>query len=466
MNMKVALMCMLAGACVMKVESTMAANISSVDRFKDQGRLNVYLRSVTIDTRVQNKLLKGLFGEIPGGDRYGGTAVGSIVDYNSKYLGGIIGFDGSLYGVAPIDSRNDSQELLDDRHGHNEGFFKLGQGYLKLRYEQETWDADMQIGRGRLDAGTLETLDTRVVPETYRGARSHLNFRELGIGPLPGVLSLEAAVIDQASPRDRGEFMHIKSESGETIDSVRTYAISYDLKAVGFSFARGVAENYNQNDRYKFIVRIPLGEDLGAVIDSQFYRFKKAGAVWDKDRAAGDAAYDDHATWANINLGFKADRLRFGISFSKTNANLSGGRLGFAYFDHGNNVSGAADVWTRSGNDFNNDDEKTWQIAAEYDLSGLQLFGVSLDGFKAATLFKRGTFDATNPLNGRTSNVTERQNEYRFYYRFDDEHNSGLSVGLVYTDYRISEDFVSLISAQASNVTTGQELRTYIDYAF
>jgi len=446
--------------------NTWAANISSIDRFNDEGRLNMYLRAARIDTQGANKLIENLRGQLPDDGHFGGTAIGAIVDYNSPYYGGLLGFDVSLYSVAPIESQPNSQGLLDDRNGHNEGFSKVGQGYLKLRHQGEKWSADLQAGRGRFDAGTIETLDSRVVPETYRGARSHLVFSDVGVGSLPGKLVFESAYVDEASPRNRGEFSRLRSEAGEIIDNVFTYGVNYNIKAVELGYVYGVAKDFNQNVGYNLIARLPLGKEYGVLFDASHYRFKRAGDIWDKDLAKGKAAYDDHATWTNLNIGFKADPLLFGISYAKANAKLSNGKLGYAYFYHGDDVSGATDVWTRSGNDFNNDGEKTWQFAVEYNLSRYSVFGVPLRGLKAMALFKRGGFDAKDPFSKRVVDVEERQNEYRIYYRFDEDRHSGLSVGLVYTDYKIDQDFVTLISAQPDNVLTGKELRTYIDYAF
>lgn len=202
------------------------------------------------------------------------------------------------------------------------------------------------------------------------------------------------------------------------------------------------------------------------VLDTQYYEFQKAGRIWERDWEAGEAAYEDDATWLNINLGLLLDKVRLGLSFSETHAKLNNGQLGYAYFDHGDNVDGRMDAWTRSGNDFNNDGERTWQIGAEYDLSGHSLLGASLDGFKVMTIYKQGEFDATDPFSGRRTDVTERQNEYRLYYRFDEKEYAGLSVGLIYIDYRIDQDFVVLVSAQPDNVVSGSEARVYLDYAF
>src|SRR3546814_7445588 len=117
------------------------------------------------------------------------------------------------------------------------------------------------------------------------------------------------------------------------------------------------------------------------------------------------------------------------------------------------------DAWTRSGNDFNNHGERTWQVGAEYDLGGVSLLGASLDGFKVMALYKQGNFDAVNPFSGQKTDVWERQNEYRVYYRFDEKEYAGLSVGLIYIDYRIDHDFVALVYAQPNNVDSGSEDR-------
>lgn len=446
--------------------NSQAATISHPDRFQHEGKLNLYLRALWIDTQINNDLIEDNFGGFPFGNELGGTGVGAILDYNSSYWGGVAGFDASLYGVAKLDTRENSRNMFDDTDGSNKGFAKLGQGYFKFRHLGDNWNADLQVGRGRFDAGTLSTLDTRLAPGTYQGARTHLNFTDVGIGPLPGELGFEAAYINRSSPRDREQFEHLLSNSGEEIDSLYTYGVTYDLKAIELSYARGVAEDFNENSRYGLVLQAPIGESGGVILDTQYYSFEKAGDIWERDWMAGDAAYDQDASWLNVNLGVLMSRLRIGLSYSKTEAELSNGKLGYAFFDHGENVDGRMDAWTRSGNDFNNDGEKTWQVGAEYDLGGLSLFGMPLQGFNTMVIYKQGEFDASNPFTSASETVTERQSEYRLYYRFDEKDYSGLSLGVIYTDYRIDSDFVALISAQPNNVVNGSEIRTYIDYAF
>mgnify|MGYP003624400644 CR=1 FL=1 len=444
-----------------------AATISDPDRFQhDDGRLNLYLRALQIDTEINNDLIEDQFGGFPDGSELGGTGIGAILDYNSRYLGGFVGFDASLYGVAKLDSRTNSRNIFDDTDGSNKGFAKIGQGYFKFRYAGNTWNTDMQVGIGRFDAGTIATLDTRIAPGSYQGARAHLSFTDLGIGPLPGELGFEAAYINRASPRDRENTEHLLSKSGETIDNLYTYGFSYDLKAIELSYGRGVAKDFNENTRYGVTLQAPIGENGGVILDTQYYAFEKAGEVWERDWLSGDAAYDKDASWLNVNLGVLLNRLRLGLSYSETEAELTNGQLGYAFFDHGDNVDGRMDAWTRSGNDFNNDGEKTWQVGAEYDLSDLSLFGVPLKGVNTMVIYKQGEFDADNPFTGSSEGITERQSEYRIYYRFDEEDYSGLSLGVIYTDYRIDSDFVALVSAQPNNVVNGSEIRTYIDYAF
>ncbi|WP_241668742.1 OprD family outer membrane porin [Stutzerimonas nosocomialis] len=446
--------------------SCLAATIEYPERLQDEGKLNLYIRALQIDTEIYNDLVEDQFGGFPDGSKLGGTGIGAIVDYSSGYWGGFVGFDASLYGVAKIDSRQNSRDIFDDTSGSNKGFAKLGQGYLKFRHGGTGWVADMQVGRGRFDAGTLATLDTRIAPGSYQGARARLSFTELGVGPLPGELDFDVAYVNRSSPRDREDFERLMSNTGETIDGLYTYGFNYDLKAVEFSYRHGVAKDFNENRRYELTLQAPVGENGGVILNTQYYDFKRAGDIWRRDWLEGEAAYDDKASWLNVNLGILMNRLRLGLSYSETDAKLSNGLLGYAFYDHGDNVDGLMDAWTEAGNDFNNDGEKTWQVGAEYDFSGLSLFDVPLDGVKAMIIHKRGKFDADNPFTGVSTDITERQTEYRLYYRFDEKDYAGLSVGIIYTDYRIDQDFVSLVSAQPENVVTGKELRTYIDYAF
>ncbi|WP_413043661.1 OprD family outer membrane porin [Pseudomonas sp. YJ42] len=443
-----------------------ASNIHDYNRTNNDGKFNVYLRAVHIDTRIENGIIEDDFGGFPFGSRLGGTALGLVADYNSGYWQDSIGFDASLYGVAKIDARPENRDLFDDTSGESKGFAKLGQASLKLRHAGDNWSAALQAGRGRFDAGTVVTLDTRAVPGSLQGARGQIQVDGLDIGPLPGVLNIDGAYVNRVSPRDREDFERILSKGGFEVDDIKTFSVTYDAKLFALKFAKGVAEDFNKNTNYGLTLRAPLGENSGAVFDTQYYDFRRGGSIWDRDWLDGNAGYDDKASWLNLNLGLKIDHWSFGLSYSKTRAELTNGQLGYAFFDHGENVDGLMDAWTRSGNDFNNDDEQTWQIAGKYEFDGKSIAGISLDGFNAMVLFKRGKFDATNPFSGVNTDIHESQAEYRLNYRFEEPDYQGLSVGMIYTRYWINEDFVALVSAQPNNVVNGKELRVYVDYAF
>ncbi len=444
----------------------LAVSVNDYDRTGNDGEFNVYMRAIHIDTRIENDLMDDLFGGIPIGERLGGTALGVVADYESRYWRNSVGVDASVYGVAKLDARPEDRDLFDDTSGENKSFGKLGQANVKFRHGGDQWLALLQAGRGRFDAGTVVTKDTRAVPGSYQGARAQVFVEGLDIGPLPGVLSIDGAYIDRTSPRDREDFEKILSESGEEIEAINTFGIEYDARLFAVKFARGVAEDFNQNTVYGLTLRAPLGERGGVLLDTQYYDFRREGDVWDRDWNTGNAAYDDQASWLNVNLGLEIDRWSLGLSYSEAEAELSNGMLGYAYFDHGQNVDGFLDAWTRSGNDFNNDGEKAWQIGTKYEFDGYSIGALPLDGFNAMLLFKRGKFDATNPLSGVTSEVQESQMEYRLNYKFDEPDREGLAVGLLYTRYWIDEDFVALVSAQPDNVLNGEEVRVYIDYAF
>ena len=443
-----------------------ASTIHDYDRTNNSGKFNVYLRTVHIDTRIENELIENNFGGFPFGDRLGGTALGLVADYNSGYWQDSIGFDASFYGVAKIDARPEDRELFDDTSGTSKGFAKLGQANLKFRRGGENWTAVLQTGRGRFDAGTVSTLDTRAVPGSLQGARAQFAIEGLDIGPLPGVLNIDGAYFNRVSPRDREDFEKILSNSGEQIDDIKTFGIGYDAKLFALRYARGVAADFNKNTSYGVTLRAPIGKRGGAIFESLYYDMRSDGDVWQRDWAVGDAGFDDKATWLNLNLGLQVDSWSLGLSYSKTKAELTNGQLGYAYFDHGDNVDGRMDAWTRSGNDFNNDGEETWQIAGKYDFKNASLGGLSLDGFNVMALFKRGEFDATNPFTRTSTSIQESQAEYRLNYRFEEKDYQGLSVGVIYTRYWINEDFVALVSAQPNNVVNGKELRVYMDYAF
>ena len=446
--------------------SAAAENIHDLESPSSNDMFNLYLRALHIDTRIENDIIEDNFGGFPFGDRLGGTALGVVADFDSGFWRDTLGVEASVYGVAKLDARTEDRDLFDDTSGESKGFAKLGQANLKFRRGGERWHTQLQAGRGRFDAGTVVTMDTRAAPGSLQGARVQAQVSGLDIGPLPGVLSIDGAYIDRTSPRDREDFERIQSNSGVEIDDLTTFGISYDARLFELKYATGVARDFNQNTKYGLTLRAPIGQRGGVILESQYYDFSRDGDIWDQDLLAGEAGYDDKANWLNINLGLQIDRWGLGLSYSRTRAELSNGMLGYAFFDHGENVDGLMDAWTRSGNDFNNDGEKTWQLAGQYDFTGHSLSGISLDGFNAMVLYKRGEFDAVNPFTNTNTGVRESQIEYRLGYRFEEPGYKGLSVGIIYTDYRINEDFVALVSAQPNSVVNGRELRVYMDYAF
>ncbi len=465
MNTKSTLAMVFSAVALGGISPALASDIHDDDRADNSSKLDFYLRAVLIDTRLENEIIEQNFGGFSFGNELGGTALGLVADYNSGYWNNI-GFDASLYGVAKIDSRTESRDLFDDTSGENRGFAKLGQAFLKFRHDGENWATGLQVGRGRFDAGTVVTLDTRAVPGSLQGARGQVRIEELGIGPLPGVLYLDGAYINGVSPRDRDGFEEIVSNSGVEIDHIRTFGIEYDARLFALSHAQGIAKDFNKNSSYGLTLRAPIGQRGGAIFETYYYDLRRDGDIWDRDWLARDAGYDDKASWLNLNLGLRIDNWSAGLSYSRTSAELTNGRLGYAYFDHGNNVDGRMDAWTRSGNDFNNDGEETWQIAGGYDFNGHSIAGVPLDGVNFMALFKRGRFDATNPFSGADSAIQESQTEYRLNFRFNEPNYQGLSAGLIFTRYWINEDFVALVSAQPNNVVNGKEVRVYLDYSF
>ncbi len=469
------------------VVNSQAAEISSPDRFeKNKNMFNAYLRYCWFDTQVENEAVEALLGELPTGNKLGAMAIGGLFDFNSKYYGGFIGVDASIYAVGKLDSKKESRGILkEESDGNNVSFAKIGQLYIKMKHEAQNWSVDTQIGRGRFDAASISTLDTRVAPSSYQGMRAHFNVKNFSVWKFPGNFTLEGAYINRTSYYDTDKFEYLYSESGQTIDSVVTYGAILDLKAVELVLAQGIAKDFNINTSLGLTLKAPLGDNGGIMLDTKLFKYKANGKIWETDLVAGDAAYDDEAKLYNVNLGasYKSSfgKFRFGLSYTKCDAELSTftsfgtPMLGYAYLDHAENMASRREAWTISGNDFNNEGEQAWQIAVEYRLPsslGKNITPFPLDDITFMFIYKEGFFDALNPLpllSGGIpimTDIKERQAEYRAYYRFDEEKYSGVSIGMAFIDYRINEDFVALVSAQPNNVMTGREFRLYIDYAF
>ena len=411
------------------------------------------------------------------GGRYGGQALGLLLDYNSPYLADIIGFDASYYAVGNINSRENSMDLLQDDGSHH-SFAKLGQAYIKARYQNDGLSLFGQFGRARFESSTINSTDTRVAPDTYFGGRGEISYTGFSTFGLESKLDFNAVRITKSSLRDVEKFESIHSESGQKIDNVTSISATYDMKALKLNYGLGIAKDFNKNQVVDVSLKLPLPNESGFIVNYQHHKLSANGDIWKQDYLQGQSAYKDEATLRNLNFGYVHAPFRVGLSFTKAKA-PSGRKtrfgtdvLGYAYEKKKKNVNGNNDPWTYSGNDFNNDGEFTKQLAFEYDIGKTDIQNDFLRGIKFSVIHKVGTFNATDPtpmLVGSAPverKVKEKQTEYRVFYRFDEKDYAGLSTGLAFTKYKINHDFVPLISAQSNNVLSGQELRLYIDYAF
>ena len=444
-----------------------AAKMSPANDYNKENEIDVYLRLLTIDTRLENDRIESRPGGFPHGDRVGATALGLAADYHSAYFYDWIGFEGSFYGVAGIDSREDSRSLLNDRHGDNHGFGYLGQSYVKMRHLGAGWSADMQAGRGRLDVGTIRTKHTRAIPGSVQGVRGHLDMTMPELAGEAGKLRFEAGLVDKTSPRDIPDYEELASETDQPIDFAYSYAVSYKRKRFEGELAQGVARDFNRNTRYRLTYRLPLSKRWLLLLNGQYYDFQKNGHLWREDVSAGKAAYADHADWLNLNVLVANPRFHIGLSHSRIHAKLEGDRVGYAYYDHASNLNGKIYTWTSYGNDFNNDGESVWQLLFNYKLNGYHLASVPLDGFEISGQYRQGSFDAPNPFaGGAEEKATERLSVLGLSYYFDERTRKGLSMSVSYARYTMDKDYVVFVAAQSSSVVTNNEIRFYLDYAF
>lgn len=449
-----------------------AARISDIDRFQhNDGRLNLYLRGMYINTEIKNDAIEKIFGEIPGGHVQGASAVAAILDYNSPYLSNYIGIDSSLYAVGKLTSEDSNRQILDD---DNSSYAKIGQLFVKAKYHTKNTNTYFQIGRGRFEGGTIGTRDTRGAPDTYEGARISFDTKNLLLNKPSDELKVSYTYISKASLLNEESFNELESLTGNKINSSQSFSIEYDAKIASLRYGHGYSEDYINRNEAEITFRIPLSDDYknGIMINAQIHKAEAESGIWDTSLDPSNPfkttdAFDKSSKLININTGIQIEGLRIGLSFTKVDAKLTNGKLGYAFLDNAENVIGSRSMWTISGSDFNNDGEETFQLAAEYNVPGFKISDYHLSGLSLRAVIKKGSFDADNPLTGgQKESVNENQQEYRIYYRFDKKDYSGLSVGLSYAKYDIDKDFVALVSAQPEAVVSSEEMRVYMDYAF
>ncbi len=421
-----------------------------------------------IDDATAGGKLRTVYYDIEKGDRvypdtgikkkstYVGAWTGSVMlDAKSGYYGDIIGVDASLYGVTKLDmnERNrDSKQLL---NADNEGFSKLGQAYIKIKFGDDNLNANFNAGRQMIYNALISSSGSRSVPSTWQGYNLNSHFYGVHLG---------LVYVDQISLRDQAGFHRLENFDGKRIDYAAGGQIDTSLKNLNLLYRNGYSKDFLQAHNIKIGYNFDLQEGNTLTIDTRYYIAKKEGdlwtgyANWDASPAPGqpyksmDAAFDDKAENYSLNAKLTLNQWTLVASVSHTKAE-SQGNLGSYYYDFGKNTHGICDIQTSAfGEDFMYDGETAWKTGGLYDFSSRGAKGLSVGYF-----FHYGT--GMKARNGKT--VSENEHDLLLSYLFPQKPLEGLSLKLI-------AGFYNNDKALRNTISYGKriDLRAWLDYKF
>ncbi|ARU87236.1 OprD family outer membrane porin [Pseudomonas sp. M30-35] len=378
--------------------------------------------------------------------------LGLQLNYESAYLADIVGVGLSGYSVTKLEAsgRNSSDVLSVDNDGDFEDSFgKLGQAFLKLKYQGI---ASGKIGRQLHKSLLLSSSNSRAIPNTYSGASFDLK-------PFNG-LTLYGAWYDKWSSRSDSSFVGFQTDTSSkgAINALENYGASYlngpfnlnieYLRAQEFLNKTGVVASYTfklaNASNLKLTAAMHTSKDDGKLFvtgaeSAEYDDEDEAGAVVGQTRSQNDGkGVYLAADWVFSNIELGGAITKFSDAWIEDN--YAG--------DHGTNPFPTAGVLA----DFSNRDEKVWMLKAGYKWDQLA------KGLKTVVSYKSGS-DARNSANTSLGKADESELAFDLSYQIPAV--KGLAFRYIFLDY--NSDKTGRLDGVKEDQT---DHRLYLDYTF
>jgi hypothetical protein len=310
------------------------------------------------------------------------------LDYTSNFYKDLIGADFNLFFAGTFKETHCSEAAFCSKSsssiwaGNDTSGMKIGKALIKLQHTTSTAKIKIRYGYDQINLAGLATNWGFLIPGSYRGIQSQL---------LMDKLSINLAWVDRYSPPWSSESHRFKTKSGAEIKYIFSAGISYLP-------AEGIYTEFNVTHSKDYMNRIfgKLGyikNTYFAVIDSnyQVYAYTKGGSLWEKDLKP-----NTHDGWPYV-LGKKISHQHV-ISINMKWENSFTSKFEFittnidrpdetndhavefiprATYGYGTS-QGRIDYWWDAVSDFNKDGEKASYLSLTYDMTQLNLNGLSV----------------------------------------------------------------------------------------
>lgn len=380
------------------------------------------------------------------------SGLGLQLNYESPYLGDIIGVGLSGYSVSKLGSsgRVTDDVLKTDGAGGLDGSFgKIAQAFVKIKYKDLV---QAKLGRQLHNSMLLTSSTSRAVPNTYSGASGQLT-------PMKD-LTIYGAVYDRWSSRTSAGFEGFRTDRSTTgaIKTISLLGTGYKYGALAFDVEYLRSSDFLSKFGLVGSYSIPLADKSKLKLTSGIHTSRNSGrlavtgaesAELDDEDVAGSTLgatpSRNEGLGIYIQAGWKIGNLSLGGALSKFNGawiedNFAG--------DHGTNVFPTGGVL----GDFSNRDERVWMLNTSYDWKDY------VKGLTTKISLKRGT-GAKNSDVPALGSASER--EFELDVRYNIALVKGLSMRYRFLDYTSSKTG-RLDGVKEDN----KDHRLYLDYTY
>jgi hypothetical protein len=285
---------------------------------------------------------------------------GVSLDYKSGYFADFIGFDATYYGAIKLgasDYFNTRGVLYNNGSGNNkhnaDGYSKVGQRYVKLKYSLADVNFDARGGWQMLRNYGVISTSTRLSPTTYLGWSGGINYDGF---------TVRGAYVTSSMDRNSPDKKSLQTNDGKDIDHLVTGDIGYKNDIVSAQYAYGESDNYLRRN----ILLLNLKPVSHLNIGTQIYGTKALDDY--KSMAASRRDFDDDAWHYAIDAKWQEQNwsTKLGLAYTKADKENA---VGFYPRHMSKNSRGTFTSMTFAGEDYMRDGEKVLSLLTDYKLS-------------------------------------------------------------------------------------------------
>lgn len=293
---------------------------------------------------------------------------GVAVDYQSGYFADIIGFDATYYGAMKLGASDyfNSRGVLyndgpGDKKSNAEGYSKLGQRNIKLKYKLADVNLNARWGWQTVKNLGVLSNSTRLSPTTYLGWSGGVNY---------DAFTLRGAYVESSMGRNSPDKQRFQTNDGRYINHIVSSDIQWKNEMLKLQYGYGESDNYLRR-QILFTHFNPLKQ---LTIGTQIYATHALDEY--KAMAASKRDFDKNARHYTIDVKWQDEgwSTKFGVGYTDAE---KAHQVGFFPRHMSKNSRGTFSSMAYAGSDYMRDGELFLANISDYNLTPDLAIGVT-----------------------------------------------------------------------------------------